>query len=94
MTKNDYNYNEIVFVCGECYGGDHDLMWKDILDFQRILIRAGYVCKVYPDGGDPDFIVVEYACLDEEVSEGPLRWTTWGELDILEPEESAYEKES
>jgi hypothetical protein len=87
MSKNNFNYSSIIFVCSEHYGGDEDAMWKDIKTLQRLLIRTNYNFKVYADDGDPNFIVVEFAEADVEISDGELRWTTWKELELLEPEE-------
>ena len=84
---NNYRYNELIFCCSEDYDGNKSAMWKDIIDFQNILIRTGCVVKLYADGGDPNFMVVEYAVRDEEISDGPLRWTTWNELDLIESQE-------
>ena len=87
MSKNNFNYSSIIFVCSEHYGGDEDAMWEDIKTLQRLLIRTNYNFKVHTDGGDPDFIIVEFAEADVEISDGELRWTTWKELELLETKE-------
>ena len=75
-------YQEITFAV-DSYQNDYDNMWHDIATIQRVLLNAGYLCKVYADGGEPDIVVVQYYYFDEELADGPLTWITWEDYETL-----------
>ena len=79
----DKFYQEIVFALDK-YNDDYPLMWRDISSQLQILIRAGYVVKIYADDMQDDIIVVQFHEQDEEISEGECSWITWNELEHLE----------
>ena len=80
--NSNYDFQQVVFSLDE-YDGDTKAMWGDISDLMRVLINDGYLCKVYDDSGC-DIIIVEFDYVDEGLSSGELRWTTWDECEYLE----------
>lgn len=94
--KKEFKPGEVVFDCYEYYEGNQTDMWNDIGKFLHILVRNDYVCKVYSDDKDSNFVVVQFHDNSEEVSEAVLRWTTWEELEkfiLMEEEDDEEESE-
>ena len=78
-------YDEIVFDL-EQYSNDRDAMWLDISMQLQILIRAGYVAKIYADARMDNIIVIQYHEQDEEIAYGTCEWITWDEQEVVQNE--------
>ena len=78
-------YDEIVFDMKQ-YNNDREAMWLDVSAQLQILLRAGYIAKIYADAGSDDMIVIQYHEQDEEIAYGTCGWITWDEQEVVQNE--------